>query len=50
VPVDGYLPVAPVTPTPDPALLDRYELRDPARIQWWRDRLARLVEQGRVLT
>jgi O-succinylbenzoate synthase len=49
-PVDGYLPVAPVTPTPDPALLDRYELRDPARVQWWRDRLARLVEQGRVLT
>jgi o-succinylbenzoate synthase len=49
-PVDGYLPVAPVTPTPDPALLDRYEMRDPARAQWWRDRLARLVEQGRVLT
>jgi O-succinylbenzoate synthase len=49
VPVDGYLPVAPVTPTPDPALLDRYELRDPARVQWWRDRLARLVEQGRVI-
>jgi o-succinylbenzoate synthase len=49
-PVDGYLPVAPVTPTPDPALVDRYELRDPARVQWWRDRLARLVEQGRVLT
>jgi o-succinylbenzoate synthase len=46
-PVDGYLPVAPVTPTPDPALLDRYELRDPARVQWWRDRLARLVKQGR---
>jgi O-succinylbenzoate synthase len=42
--------VAPVTPTPDPALLDRYELRDPARVQWWRDRLARLVEQGRVLS
>ncbi|MBB4904471.1 o-succinylbenzoate synthase [Actinophytocola algeriensis] len=48
-PVDGYLPVAPVTPTPDPALLDRYELRDPDRVLWWRDRLARLVEQGRVL-
>ncbi|MFL6127133.1 o-succinylbenzoate synthase [Actinophytocola sp.] len=43
-PVDGHLPVAPVTPTPDPALLDRYELRDPARVQWWRDRLARLVK------
>lgn len=49
-PVDGYLPVAPVTPTPDPALLDRYELRDPARVQWWRDRLDRLVVQGRVIS
>lgn len=49
-PVDGYLPVAPVTPTPDPALLDRYELRDPARVRWWRDRLDRLVVQGRVIT
>jgi O-succinylbenzoate synthase len=48
-PVDGYLPVAPVTPTPDPTLLERYELKDPARVQWWRDRLARLVEQGRVI-
>jgi O-succinylbenzoate synthase len=44
-PVDGYLPVAPVTPTPDPALLERYELRDPARVQWWRDRLDRLVKK-----
>jgi O-succinylbenzoate synthase len=49
-PVDGHLPVAPVTPTPDPALLDRYALRDPERARWWRDRLARLVEQGRVLS
>ncbi len=49
-PVDGYLPVAPVTPTPDPALLAEYEMKDRARAQWWRDRLARLVEQGRVLS
>ncbi|HEX6351683.1 o-succinylbenzoate synthase [Actinophytocola sp.] len=49
-PVGGYLPVAPVTPTPDPALLEQHELKDPARVQWWRDRLARLVAQGRVLT
>jgi o-succinylbenzoate synthase len=49
-PVDGYLPVAPVPPTPDPALLDEYEMKDKARAQWWRDRLTRLVEQGRVLT
>jgi o-succinylbenzoate synthase len=49
-PVDGYLPVAPVPPTPDPALLDRYEVADPERAAWWRARLARLVEQGRVLS
>jgi O-succinylbenzoate synthase len=49
-PVDGFLPVAPVTPTPDPVLLDRYENRDPERARWWRDRLDRLVEQGRVLS
>jgi O-succinylbenzoate synthase len=49
-PVDGYLPVAPVTPTPDPVLLDRYENRDPERARWWRDRLARLVATGRVLS
>ncbi|HEY0450873.1 o-succinylbenzoate synthase [Actinophytocola sp.] len=49
-PVDGYLPVAPVPPTPDPELLDRYAIADPAKAAWWRDRLARLVEQGRVLS
>ncbi len=49
-PVDGHLPVSPVPPTPDPDLLDRYALTDPARESWWRDRLARLVEQGRVLS
>ncbi|MGH3759510.1 o-succinylbenzoate synthase [Actinophytocola sp.] len=49
-PVDGFLPVAPVPPTPDSSLLDRYEIADPVRAAWWRDRLARLVEQGRVLT
>ncbi|MPZ82189.1 MAG: o-succinylbenzoate synthase [Actinophytocola sp.] len=48
-PVDGYLPVAPVPPTPDPELLDRYAIADPARAAWWHDRLARLVEQGRIL-
>jgi len=49
-PVDGYLPVAPVTPSPAPELLDRYEITDPARAAWWRDRLTRLVKQGRVLS
>jgi O-succinylbenzoate synthase len=49
-PVDGYLPVAPVPPTPDAELTDRYAIADPARAAWWRDRLARVVEQGRVLS
>lgn len=49
-PVDGYLPVAPVPPTPDPSLMDRYAIADPARAAWWRDRLARLVERGRVIS
>ncbi|HWM05647.1 MAG TPA: o-succinylbenzoate synthase [Actinophytocola sp.] len=49
-PVDGYLPVAPVPPTPEPSLMDRNAITDPARAAWWHDRLARLVEQGRVLS
>lgn len=40
--VDGYLPVPRVAPVPDAALLDTYELTDPPRAQWWRDRLARV--------
>jgi o-succinylbenzoate synthase len=49
-PVDGYLPVAPVPPTPAPDLLDRYEIADPARASWWRDRLARVNELGRTVS
>jgi O-succinylbenzoate synthase len=41
-PVDGYLPVPRTPPAPDPALLDTYELTDPERAAWWRDRLARV--------
>jgi O-succinylbenzoate synthase len=41
-PVDGYLPVPRTPPTPDPALLDAYEISDPERATWWRDRLARI--------
>ncbi|GAB3462254.1 o-succinylbenzoate synthase [Actinophytocola sediminis] len=48
-PVDGYLPVSPVPPTPDQGLLDRYEIADDERAAWWRDRLTRLVAQGRIL-
>ncbi len=40
--VDGYLPVPRRPPAPDPALLDRYELVDPQRASWWRDRLRRV--------
>jgi O-succinylbenzoate synthase len=41
-PVDGYLPIPRTPPTPDPALLDTYELTDLERAAWWRDRLARV--------
>ncbi|MCT2587823.1 o-succinylbenzoate synthase [Actinophytocola gossypii] len=47
-PVDGYLPVAPVPPTPDPAVLNRHPV-DPARAAWWHDRLTRLVERERAM-
>jgi O-succinylbenzoate synthase len=42
VPVNGYLPVAPMPPGPDPELLARYALTDGERIAWWRERLARV--------
>lgn len=48
-PIDGYLPVAPTPPNPDPDLLTRFEITDPTRTQWWHDRLTRLVAQGRTL-
>jgi O-succinylbenzoate synthase len=44
-PVNGYLPVSRTAPEPDPALLDTYELTDPERITWWRDRLARVRKE-----
>ncbi len=40
--VDGYLPVPRTPPSPDPVLLDTYQLTDPQRAAWWRDRLARV--------
>ena len=39
VPVDGYLPVAPMPPGPEPDLLARFALTDATRIAWWRGRL-----------
>jgi O-succinylbenzoate synthase len=41
-PVDGYLPVPHTPPTPDPALLDRYNLADVDQAAWWRQRLTRV--------
>lgn len=45
VPVDGFLPVAPMSPAPLPGLLDRYAITDPARIRWWRSRLEGAIAQ-----
>ena len=39
IPVDGYLPVAPMPPGPDPALLEQFAA-DPATVTWWRARMA----------
>lgn len=39
VPVDGYLPVAPMPPAPQRDRLERYAVTDPARLTWWRERL-----------
>jgi O-succinylbenzoate synthase len=44
VPVDGYLPVAPTPPTPDPELVARYRMVDRADIAWWRARLGALID------
>jgi o-succinylbenzoate synthase len=41
-PVNGCLPVSRTPPTPDPALLDTYELTDPEQAAWWRARLTRV--------
>jgi O-succinylbenzoate synthase len=39
--VDGTLPVPASPPAADPAELERWEQRDPARRQWWLDRFRR---------
>ncbi|MBV9313680.1 MAG: o-succinylbenzoate synthase [Pseudonocardia sp.] len=44
-PVDGYMPVPRVPPTPDSALLDTYELTDSHQAARWRDRLARVRDE-----
>jgi o-succinylbenzoate synthase len=40
VPVDGYLPVAPMPPAPDAELIARHAVTDHGRIAWWRSRLS----------
>lgn len=44
IPVDGFLPVPRTPPAPDLELLAEHRISDPAREQWWRDRLARTWE------
>jgi O-succinylbenzoate synthase len=43
LPERGHLTVPTAPPTPDPALLDRYELTGPDRRAWWTDRLRRTL-------
>jgi O-succinylbenzoate synthase len=40
IPVDGYLPVAPSAPGPDPARIAEFALDDAERVAWWRQRLS----------
>ncbi|MGK2880849.1 MAG: enolase C-terminal domain-like protein [Mycobacterium sp.] len=46
-PVDGHLPVAPMPPAPERALISRYTMADRARIAWWRERLIAAQAHGR---
>jgi len=39
IPVDGWLPVAPMPPAPNPERLQRFRLADEQAERWWRDRL-----------
>lgn len=39
-PVEGYLPVAPMAPAPDPARLEEFAVDDAEQITWWRRRLS----------
>ncbi|BBY66920.1 enolase C-terminal domain-like protein [Mycolicibacterium helvum] len=40
IPVEGYLPVAPMAPAPDTARIAEFSLEDAERITWWRQRLS----------
>ncbi|MFN8089017.1 MAG: enolase C-terminal domain-like protein [Mycobacterium sp.] len=39
MPVDGYLPVSPMPPGPDPSAVDRFAIIDPTRVAYWRELL-----------
>lgn len=39
VPVDGYLPVAPMPASPEPEFVRQYALSEPDGVAWWRERL-----------
>lgn len=39
MPVDGYLPVSPMPPGPDPAAVARFAVTDPTRIAYWSELL-----------
>lgn len=45
--VDGFLPVAPMPPAPQPELIEQYAVIDPQRISWWRDRVRAATAVGR---
>jgi O-succinylbenzoate synthase len=42
IPVDGFLPVAPMPPSPDPELLQQYSVTDGHAADGWRKRLRRV--------
>jgi O-succinylbenzoate synthase len=44
LPVDGYLPVSPIAPGPDPERVAEFLLGDVERIMWWRKRLRTVQE------
>lgn len=44
--VDGFLPVAPMPPAPQPELIEQYAVTDPRRIAWWRDRVRAATAVG----
>ncbi|MBU9765170.1 O-succinylbenzoate synthase [Mycobacterium sp. TNTM28] len=48
VAVDGYLPVAPMPPAPQPGQLERFAVTDPDRVRWWRARLQAAIRGSDV--